>query len=111
MELSWPRSISPYKTNTHPVRERASSTVSRSMLRWTIALGTPRYERKIKQICSICYPTLSSSRPRRTDWYRRQADGRSVEISVSDTGVGIAAEDQPKVFEEFRQVGPTMPTR
>ena len=33
-----------------------------------------------------------------------ERDGEVVRIAVRDSGVGIAAEDQPKVFEEFFQV-------
>ena len=63
-------------------------------------------ERKITQILLNLLSNAVKFTPEggRIGIEARQADG-TVEISVTDTGIGIAREDQGKVFEEFRQVG------
>jgi signal transduction histidine kinase len=63
-------------------------------------------ERKIKQILLNLLSNAVKFTPEggRIGIAAKKIDG-GVEVSVSDTGVGIALEDQPKIFEEFRQVG------
>ena len=63
-------------------------------------------ERKIKQVLLNLLSNAVKFTPEggRIGIHARQIDG-SVEISVSDTGIGIAPEDQATIFEEFRQVG------
>jgi signal transduction histidine kinase len=63
-------------------------------------------ERKIKQILLNLLSNAVKFTPEggRIGINARKTNG-AVEISVSDTGIGIALEDQPKIFEEFRQVG------
>jgi signal transduction histidine kinase len=62
-------------------------------------------ERKVKQILLNLLSNAVKFTPEggRIGIAARKTNG-SVEISVSDTGIGIAEEDQPKIFEEFRQV-------
>jgi signal transduction histidine kinase/HAMP domain-containing protein len=63
-------------------------------------------ERKIKQ---VLLNLLSNAIKFTPDGGRVEVaaarDSEAVEVSVSDTGVGIAPEDLEAVFEEFRQVG------
>ena len=63
-------------------------------------------ERKIKQVLLNLLSNAIKFTPEagRIE-VRAKAVDRSVEVSVSDTGVGIAPEDQEAIFEEFRQVG------
>jgi signal transduction histidine kinase len=63
-------------------------------------------ERKVRQVVLNLLSNAIKFTPegRRIDVRAVPVDG-SVEVSVSDTGVGIAPEDQEAIFEEFKQVG------
>jgi signal transduction histidine kinase len=63
-------------------------------------------ERKIRQVLLNLLSNAIKFTPEggRIDVGAKPIDG-SIEVSVSDTGVGIAPHDQEAVFEEFRQVG------
>ncbi len=65
-------------------------------------------ERKLKQILLNLLANAVKFTPEggRVEVTARPTDGH-VEISVTDTGIGIAEEDQEAIFEEFRQVGAT----
>jgi two-component system, NtrC family, sensor kinase len=63
-------------------------------------------ERKVKQVVLNLLSNAIKFTPEggRIDVRAGVSDG-VVQVSVADTGVGIAPEDQETVFEEFRQVG------
>jgi len=89
------------------VRERASRrgiTLGRGI---DDGVGTVRGdERKVKQVLLNLLSNALKFTPEggRIDVHATMNEGMA-EISVADTGVGIAAEDQAAIFEEFRQVG------
>ena len=68
--------------------------------------GIQADERKVRQVVLnlLSNAIKFTSEGGRIDVGAVPKDGL-VEVSVSDTGIGIAPEDQETVFEEFRQVG------
>ena len=63
-------------------------------------------ERKIKQvILNLLSNAVKFTPEGGRVTVRALPAGDAVEVSVSDTGIGIAPEDQGAIFEEFRQVG------
>ena len=89
------------------VKERAQRHGIRLSLNTDPALGAFRGdERKFKQIMLNLLSNAVKFTPEggAVAVSARPFD-TALEVSVADTGVGIAAEDQAAVFEEFRQVG------
>ncbi len=63
-------------------------------------------ERKVKQVLlNLLSNALKFTPEGGRVHVRAGVNDEMAEISVADSGVGIAAEDQDAVFEEFRQVG------
>src|SRR5262245_15659864 len=89
------------------VRERASRRGIALGRAIDVGLGTVRGdERKVKQVLLNLLSNALKFTPEggRIDVRATMNEGMA-EISVADTGVGIAPEDQEAIFEEFRQVG------
>jgi signal transduction histidine kinase len=89
------------------VRERAASRAIALHQAVDERLGQIRGdERKVKQVLLNLLSNALKFTPEggRVEVRGSIVDGMA-EISVTDTGVGIAPEDQEAVFEEFRQVG------
>ena len=90
------------------VRERANRRGIALQRTIDDRLGTIRAdERKVKQVLLNLLSNASKFTPEggRID-VRAAVHNDLAQISVADTGIGIAPQDQEAVFEEFRQVGP-----
>jgi signal transduction histidine kinase/HAMP domain-containing protein len=89
------------------VRERATRKGLTLDTRLDRELGSLRGDqRKVKQVLLNLLSNAVKFTPEggRIEVRAQRLDGQ-VEVSVTDTGIGIAADDLEAVFEEFRQVG------
>jgi signal transduction histidine kinase len=89
------------------VKERATRQGARLLSELDPSLETIRAdERKFKQILlNLLSNAVKFTPSGGTIAVKAKAVAGGVEVAISDTGVGIAPQDQEAVFEEFRQVG------
>jgi signal transduction histidine kinase len=90
------------------VHERANRRGVRLELELSNGVGNVTAdERKVKQILlNLLSNAIKFTADGGTISVSAKRNREAVEISVADTGIGIATEDQEIIFEEFRQLSP-----
>lgn len=92
----------------------AASPPSQVVLRWQTDLASPILETDAVKL-KIALRHLVENALKFTDRgevsIEANAVGDQVEIAVKDTGIGIAPEDIPAIFEPFRQLGEARTSR
>jgi signal transduction histidine kinase len=99
-----PQLIEEVMSELEPIIRRSNLTVRASMPRSLPQFKSDR--QKVKQIVLNFLSNALKFTPAGTVTIRAayDAQGKTVAIAVEDSGVGIAPEDQAKVFEDFRQL-------
>jgi signal transduction histidine kinase len=105
-----PELVNEVMLELEPIIKRSTLKVSAKMARTLPPLKSDR--QKVKQVVLNLLSNALKFTPLGSVTISASYDGRKrwIAIAVQDTGVGIAAEDQAKVFEDFRQLD-TSPTR
>jgi PAS domain S-box-containing protein len=105
-----PELVNEVRSELEPIIRRSALRVTAKMLRTLRPIKSDR--QKVKQIVLNLLSNALKFTPAGSVTIAASYDEhkRWVAISVQDTGVGIAREDQAKVFEDFRQLDAS-PTR
>ena len=109
--LKIPELVSEVKSELEPIIMRSKLTVTLQLPRDLVPITSDR--QKVKQIIlNLLSNALKFTHHGSvTIAARRNVRERTVTLSVTDTGIGIAGADQDRIFEDFRQLdnSPTRP--
>jgi signal transduction histidine kinase len=105
-----PELVNEVRAELEPIILRSNLTVSLDLAKDLRPISSDR--QKVKQIVlNLLSNALKFTHQGSvTISVRRLNDDRMLQLSVSDTGIGIAPADQDRIFEDFRQLDNT-PTR
>jgi signal transduction histidine kinase len=107
--VSIPDLVSEVRAELEPIIMRSALTITVDIPKDVKPIVTDR--QKVKQILlNLLSNALKFTHDGSVTISARRNPERTISLVVADTGIGIAPADQPKIFEDFRQLD-NSPTR